>query len=87
MCYIAVIEEKLIGVSWGVCMKKIIILLLVVLSFGCSIYDVASDLVYTARIKKAEIYYLEEFYSLHSIEAIQWYINKNIKYKADEGDI
>lgn len=67
-------------------MKKIIVVLLVVMSFGCSIYDVTMDAVYISKIKKAEIYYHEDFKALHSLDDIHTYLNTHIDYKQDTWD-
>ena len=71
-------------------MKKIVLILLVLVSVGCSLYDsiyseIADD-TYEREIQKANIFYHEDFYTLHSISDIQEYLNKNMEYKSDGGD-
>jgi hypothetical protein len=67
-------------------MKKIVLILLVLMSLSCSLYDVVADAVYEIRIQKADIYYHEDFESLHTIEDIQDYLYDNLAYKADTTD-
>ena len=68
-------------------MKKIILGMLVLLSFGCSLYDVTADAFYESKIQRVAVYYHEDFLELQSIDDIVYYVNTHVTYKSEEADV
>ena len=65
-------------------MKKIIMIVLVLVSVGCSLYDYGMDYYFMQKIQKTDIYYHEDFNELHTIDDIRTYLNDKIKYRSDK---
>ena len=64
-------------------MKKIILVLLVLVSVGCSLGDEILDDVFKSHINKSEIYYHVDFDNMRSYMDIVFYLNEHITYKED----